>query len=135
MTGSGAGGPASSAGPAGLLPVIPEQLALQPLTSALLTTAAFLDLSDDEVVPAEPARRVLERVGLYVQRLSDDEVDELGVDLERLAAHALDAGWPDEAREFIEQFLTYCGFVPEGDDDEVEGKGAEEGEDEGEDER
>ncbi len=92
-----------------LLPIIPESLGLQPLTAALLTVAAFLDLAEGEVEPAA-AGRVLERVGFYAQRLSDDELDELTVDLERLSDHARAQRWPEEAREFIDNFLVYCGF-------------------------
>src|SRR6185436_18855999 len=64
-----------------------------------------------------------------------------GVQTCALPIYAKEAGWPDEAREFVEQFLTYCGFVPEGaedadeaadEDGEDEGEGEGEGEDEGE---
>jgi hypothetical protein len=92
-----------------LLPTIPESVGLQPLTAALLTVTAFLDLAEGEVDPAA-AGRVLERVGLYAQRLSDDELDELTLDLERLSDHAREQGWPEEAREFVDNFLVYCGF-------------------------
>ena len=101
-------------GPA-LLPVIPEKLRIHPLTAALLTTAAFLDLADDDTLPPAVAQPVLERVGLYVQRLSDEAVDRLASDLERLAKYARQAGWPEPAREFVEQFLSYCGFAIEDD--------------------
>lgn len=91
-------------------------MGIQPLTAALLAVTAFLDLAEGEVEPAAAAR-VLERVGFYAQRLSDDELDELTVDLERLSDYARDQRWPTEAREFIDNFLVYCGFQVEGDDD------------------
>lgn len=115
------GAPTSSA-PNPILPIIPEGLELHPLTAALLTVTAFLDLAENEVEPAA-AGRVLERVGYYAQRLSDDELDELTVDLERLTDYAREQGWPDEACEFLDNFLVYCGFERgEGDeeDDELE---------------
>jgi hypothetical protein len=125
-----------------LLPVIPEKVRLHPLTAALLTTAAFLDLSDDEQIPPTVAQPVLERVGLYVQRLSDEAADRLADDLERLARYAAQANWPEEAREFVEQFMSYCGFAPadadepaEGEDEEDEGDEDEEAADDDEDER
>jgi cobalamin biosynthesis protein CobT len=96
-----------------LLPVIPENVRIHPLTAALLTTAAFLDLADDEQLPPQVAQPVLERVGLYVQRLNDDAADRLAADLTRLAEYAEQAGWPAEARQFVEQFMAYCGFVPD----------------------
>jgi hypothetical protein len=100
-----------------LLPVIPDKVRLHPLTAALLTAAAFLDLADDELLPPEVAQPILQRVGLYVQRLSDDAADRLADDLERLAKYAVQAGWPDEAREFVEQFMANCGFVVDTDED------------------
>ncbi len=118
-----------------LLPVIPDKVRIHPLTAALLTTAAFLDLSADEQIPPAVAQPVLERVGLYVQRLSDEAADRLATDLERLAKYAAQAGWPTEAREFVEQFMSYCGFAPaEGEEDEEGDEGdEEEDEEEGED--
>jgi hypothetical protein len=110
---------APPARPAPLLPVIPESLGLSPLTAALLTMTAFLDLAEEEV-DAAAAGRVLERVGFYAQRLSDDELDELTVDLERLADYAREQRWPPEQREFIENFLVYCGFEPEGEPGDAE---------------
>lgn len=114
-----------------LLPVIPPELELHPVLAALLTTAAFLDVSEQDQVNEQAARQVLERVGFYVQRLSDEEVDDLAGDLEQLAEHAAKAGWSPEAREFVESFLSYCGFALEGEDEELEGEDEElEGEDE-----
>jgi hydrogenase maturation factor len=111
---------------AALLPVIPEKVRIHPLTAALLTTAAFLDLVDDEQIPPALAQPVLVRVGLYVQRLSDEAADRLASDLERLAKYAAQAGWPEEAQEFVAQFMSYCGFASEAED----GESDEEGEDE-----
>ncbi len=96
-----------------LLPIIPEELELDPLVAALLTTAAFLDLAEEDELRPDPARQVLERVGLYVQRLDDDDIDGLAAELERLGEYAKQAKWPDEACEFIDEFLSYCGFPPE----------------------
>ena len=105
-----------------LLPTIPESVGLHPLTAALLTLTAFLDLAEGEVDPAA-AGRVLERVGFYAQRLSDEELDELTVDLERLSDYAREQRWPEEAREFVDNFLVYCGFQLEDEpgDSELDG--------------
>jgi hypothetical protein len=105
---------------------------IQPLTAALLSVTAFLDLAEGEVDPAA-AGRVLERVGFYAQRLSDDELDELTVDLERLSDHAREQRWPSEAREFIDNFLVYCGFQVEDeqdDDADLDDDGEDESDDE-----
>jgi len=96
---------------------------VSPLLLALLHTSAFLDLCDDDIVDPKLAGSVLERVGLYVQRLDDDTVDALAEELERLSAHAQQASWPEPAREFIAAFLANCGFRPD-DEDEEEGDDA-----------
>jgi len=83
---------------------------------ALLQTSAYLDFSDDDVVDPEAARAVLERVGLYVQRLDDAGVERIAAELERLLAHAEQAEWPEEARDFVHDFLEHCGFAIEDED-------------------
>lgn len=95
------------------LPLIPEELELSPLLSALLHLASFLDLSEEPVVGERASGQALSRMGLYVQRLDDDSVEALADDLDTLAEHARKAGWPSEALEFIESFLENCGFALE----------------------
>lgn len=111
---------------------MPESVEASPLALALLHVAAFLDLSDDDVVEPKLAGGVLERVGLYVQRLDDDSVEQLADDLSRIEAHAARAGWPAPAREFVHAFLENCGFVAEGDEEESEDADQDEGDDEAE---
>jgi len=103
-----------------LLPVVPDSVAVSPLLLALLHSSAFLDLCDDDVVDPKLAGSVLERVGLYVQRLDDDTVDALAEELERLSKHAEQASWPEPAREFIAAFLANCGFRPDDEDEDEE---------------
>lgn len=98
------------------LPLVPTELGIDPILLALLQTAAFLDLSDDDSVDPEFAGDVLERVGLYVQRLPAERVPELQSQLGRLHAHAVEAGWPPDLSEFVGQFLYNCGL---GDEDDV----------------
>jgi hypothetical protein len=98
-----------------LLPPIPEELGIDPLLLALLHTAAFLDLSDDESVDPELAGDVLEHVGMYAQRLPPERVQELEQQLEKLQAHAEQSGWPPELSEFVGQFLYNCGIGDEDD--------------------
>ncbi len=114
---------------------MPDSVEVSPLLLALLHTAAFLDLSDDEALDPERAGKILQRVGLYVQRLSDDDVEAMADDLSLLVEHAKQAGWPAPAREFVETFLENCGFELDGDDDANEGDAddADEADDEEED--
>ena len=100
------------------MPLIPEELELSPLLSALLHLASFLDISDEPVVESKAAGETLARMGLYVQRLDDDSIDSLADELDVLSEHAKKAGWAPEAIEFIAQFLENCGFALEGEEEE-----------------
>jgi hypothetical protein len=97
------------------LPLVADDAEIDPILLALLHAAMFLDLSEEPAVESGAARSVLERIGLYVQRLSDDEVEELAVSLERLAARGERDGWPPAAVHFVSSFLENCGFAAEPD--------------------
>jgi hypothetical protein len=106
-----------------LLPLVPEELELSPFLLALLHGAAFLDLSEEDVVQGPAACAVLDRIGLYLQRVDDDTLEQFADDLERLAEHAEQEAWPEPAQNFLATFLEHCGFVvDEGDDAELEGE-------------
>jgi hypothetical protein len=100
------------------LPLIPEELELSPLLSALLHLASFLDISDEPVVDAKAAGEALSRMGLYVQRLDDDSIESLADELDALSEYAQKAGWAPEAIEFISSFLPNCGFALAGEEEE-----------------
>lgn len=104
----------------GMLPVVPEELGLDPLLLALLRCASFLDLTGEGGVNPELAGEVLEHVGLYVQRLPDERLDEIQAELETLEAHATEKGWSSDVIEFIRDFLYNCGL---GEDDADEPAG------------
>ncbi len=103
-----------------LMPIVPEELGIDPLLLALLHTTAFLDFSDDETVEPEAANEALERVEQYVQRLSDERLSALGADLEKLEAHATQAGWPEDMIDFVRDFLYNCGIGEDDDDDDTD---------------
>lgn len=104
-----------------LLPIVPPELELSPFLLALLHSAAFLDVSEEEVVQGPAACAVLDRIGLYLQRVDDDTLEQFADDLERLAEYAENEAWPKEAQDFLATFLEHCGFVVDSDaDDEDE---------------
>lgn len=107
--------PAAVAPESAELPLVPEDAAVNPILLALLHTAMFLDLSEEPTVEPNAARAVLERIGLYVQRLSDDEVEELSESLSALAERGEREGWPPPAIEFVRSFVENCGFALESD--------------------
>jgi hypothetical protein len=92
------------------LPEIPAELGVDPLLAALLQCAAFLDLGDDTVVDSVQADEVLEHVGMYVQRLPPERVDEIEQQLRRVREHAEKAGWPEPITAFVGDFLYSCGI-------------------------
>jgi hypothetical protein len=100
-----------------MLPAVPEELGIDPLLLALLRSASFLDLSADEAVNAELAGEVLEHVGMYVQRLSDERLDDIQQQLETLEAYGVEQGWASEQVEFVRDFLFNCGL---GEDEEAD---------------
>lgn len=97
------------------LPVVPEELGIDPVLLGLLHTAAFLDLADDDSVDPEFAGDVLEHVGLYIQRLGAERAGQIEAQLEKLAKYAAESGWPQHLREFVSHFLYNCGIGDEED--------------------
>lgn len=104
-------------GEPGFLPVIPDSLGIDPLLAALIHLTAFLDFSDDDTIASDAANEALEHVELYVQRLSEDRLDEIQSQLEKLEAYATQEGWSEDLVEFIRDFLYNCGL---GEDDDSE---------------
>lgn len=107
-----------------MMPVVPEDLDVDPLLVALLHCAAFLDFADDTLVQPDAAADVLEHVGLYIQRLPSDRLDDIGDQLEIIAEHGASAGWSEDAVEFVREFLYNCGL---GEDDEEDADDAVDG--------
>lgn len=114
-----------------MMPDVPEDLDIDPLLVALLQCAAFLDFADDQIVHPDAAGEVLENVGLYVQRLPAERLDDIGDQLEILAEHGAAAGWSEDMVEFVREFLYNCG-IGDDEDDESDGDGASDGADDDE---
>ena len=117
-----------------LLPVVPKSVAADPLLLALVSCAAFLDLSTEEAVDPDDAVDVLELVGGYIQRLPEDRLEQIKEQLEGLAEWATKQDWPEETVAFVRDFLFNCGVADgeegEEEDDEDEDDEDEEDEDE-----
>lgn len=107
--GNGDAGPESP-----MLPIVPEELAIDPLLLAVLSTAAFLDFADDDRLDPDSATEVLEAIGGYVQRLPDERLDEIEEQLERLAEHGEKSGWHPDHVDFVRDFLFSCGVDDDG---------------------
>ncbi len=92
------------------MPLLPEELRVDPVLAALLHCVAFLELSDDDTVDPDWAVEAMEYVATYVQRLGQNERRRIGADLARVAMHAREHGAPDAFTSFADRFLVSCGL-------------------------
>lgn len=95
---------------AALLPLIPEQLGVDPLLLALLHAVVFLTGSEDEVVKPDAAEETLEYVATYLQRLEEPKVQRLREDLLALVGFAKERKWPKQEIRFLKDFLKDFGI-------------------------
>ncbi len=102
-----------------MMPPVPEGVDVDPVLLALLHCAAFLDLAEDDIVDPEAARDVLEHVGMYIQRLAPEQLQALSGQLDRLADHGADQGWPEWITGFVGDFLYSCGIGEDRDDEAI----------------
>ncbi len=87
--------------PSFVMPVIPEELELDPLLLALLHADAFLQLSEDDAVDPDAAVEASEHIGSYLGRLSPGRIKQIKASLKKLADYGRSQRWPEEAVEFI----------------------------------
>jgi hypothetical protein len=95
---------------AALLPLIPEELGVDPLLLALLHAVVFLSGSEDEVVEPDAAEETLEYVATYLQRLEEPKLQRLREDLLALVGFAKEQKWPKQEIRFLKDFLKEFGI-------------------------
>ena len=87
-----------------VMPLIPEELHIDPLFAGLLHCMAFLELSGDNDVDPDWAIEAMEHVSVYLQRLPHERQLDIASQLDRLAGWATASGQPKFAsysREFL----------------------------------
>lgn len=89
------------------MPAPPTSPGVDPIVSALLHVAAFLELSGDEAVDPDDAVEAMEHVGFYLSRFPAEQAAALRGQLDRVAAHARAKGWREEAVEFFTELMGY----------------------------
>lgn len=101
-----------SAVPAGaaVLPIVPEELGIQPLFLATLHALVFLHGSDDTVVHPAAAQEQLELMAMCLQRLDAAALQRLREDLTVLAGFAKEQSWPKNAEQFFTNFMADFGL-------------------------
>ena len=95
------------------MPVLPKALKIDPILASLLHTMAFLELSDDETVDLDWAVEAMEHVAFYIQRLTDEQIEQTDEQLKRIAAYAKKKKMPKEFVDLAQDFLENCGVGDE----------------------
>jgi len=93
-----------------VMPVIPEELGVDPRTLAILHGVSFLELSGDEAVDPDWAVEAMEHVAHYLQRLSQEEVARMAADLRTIAGWAEAQQMPPHFIDLVQNFTEYAGL-------------------------
>lgn len=99
---------------AAALPLIPEELGVNPLLLATLHAIVFLDSSAEEVVYPAAAEEALEYLATYLQRLEGQQLDRVKEDLACVVEHGRAEGWPKSCCDFLKDFLKDFGIGGQG---------------------
>ena len=92
------------------MPVLPPELGVDPILSALLHMACFMELSDERTVEFNESMVTLQVMGLYFQRLKPKQVKEITAQLKRVADYGKKQKWKKEALTFIRSLLKNAGI-------------------------
>ena len=95
---------------AAVFPLIPAELAVNPLLLAVLHATVFLSGSDDEVVNGPAAEEALQYLAEYLQRLDGNLLRQVREDMVCLTAFAKQEKWPKQLVRVLQSFLTDYGI-------------------------
>jgi hypothetical protein len=95
---------------AAVFPLIPPELAVNPLLLAVLHACVFLYGSDEDVVNPAAAQEALEYMTGYLQRLDGPAVERLREDLLCLSTFARQQKWPKQLMTFLKTFVAEHGI-------------------------
>ncbi|HEY7155317.1 MAG TPA: hypothetical protein VH575_15245 [Gemmataceae bacterium] len=95
---------------AAVFPLIPPELAVNPLLLAVLHATVFLAGSDDEVVNGPAAEEALQYMAGYLQRLDGDLLRQAREDMVCLTAFARQEKWPKQLVRVLQSFLKDYGI-------------------------
>jgi hypothetical protein len=95
---------------AAVFPLIPPELAVNPLLLAVLHATVFLAGSDDEVVNSAAAGEALEYMAGYLQRLDGQQLQQVREDMACLTTFARQEKWPKQLVRALQSFLTDYGI-------------------------
>jgi hypothetical protein len=93
-----------------VMPVIPDELHVDPRTLAILHCVSFLELSGDDTVDPDWAVEAMEHVAHYLQRLSSDDLTRMTVDMQTIASWAESHQLPPHFIDLVQRFTEYAGL-------------------------
>lgn len=92
------------------MPLIPEELHIDPRTLAILHCVSFLDLSGDDTVDPDWAVEAIEHVAYYLKRLSPDDVARMNIEMQTIASWAESRHLSPQFINLARNFLEYTGL-------------------------
>jgi hypothetical protein len=95
---------------AAVFPLIPPELAVNPLLLAVLHATVFLAGSDNEVVDAAAAEEALQYMAGYLQRLDGALLQRVREDMVCLTTFARQEKWPKQLVRALHSFLKDYGI-------------------------
>jgi hypothetical protein len=93
-----------------VMPVIPEELQVDPKTLAVLHCISFLELSGDDTVDPAWAVEAMEHVAHYLQRLSSDDITRMRSEMLAIASWAETHQMPPHFIDLAQHFTEYVGL-------------------------
>ena len=96
---------------AGVLPLIPVELNIQPLLLAVLHATVFLSATDEVLLDRLAADECFDYLAGYMRRLKGSDLQRVRDDLAVLADFGRREKWSLSAVEFLQTFLESCGRV------------------------
>jgi hypothetical protein len=94
---------------AAVFPMIPAELAVNPLLLAVLHATVFLAGSSEDVVHPLAAEEALNYLAGYLQRLEGPQLRQVQEDLLCLATYGRQEKWPKQLTRMLKTFLSEYG--------------------------
>jgi hypothetical protein len=93
-----------------VMPLIPEELHIDPRTLAILHSVSFLELSGDETVDPDWAVEAMEHMAYYLKRLSPDDLSRVNIEMQTIASWAESHHLSPHFTDLVRNFLEYVGL-------------------------
>jgi hypothetical protein len=95
---------------AGVFPLIPPEVGVNPLLLAILHAVVFIDGSTEEIVCPESAGEAMNYLVTYLHRLKGPALASVQDDMKTLLSFARREGWNKDQMAFLTSFLSDNGI-------------------------